>query len=71
MTVTTALSVHDAGKVFTDPSAYANEERFHAATTLLRRDDPVHWVDEPGYRPFWAVTRHGDIMEVERDNARF
>ncbi|HEY1829911.1 MAG TPA: cytochrome P450 [Acidimicrobiales bacterium] len=71
MTATTDLSVHDAGKVFTDPSAYAEEERFHAATTLLRREDPVHWVDQPGYRPFWAVTRHADIMDIERDNARF
>jgi cytochrome P450 len=71
MTATEQLSVHDAGKVFTDPTAYAHEERFHAATTLLRREDPVHWVDEPGYRPFWALTRHADIMEVERDNGRF
>jgi cytochrome P450 len=71
MTTTEQLSVRDAGKVFTDPSAYANEERFHDATTLLRREDPVHWVDQPGYRPFWALTRHADVMEVERDNTRF
>ncbi|HEY1827226.1 MAG TPA: cytochrome P450 [Acidimicrobiales bacterium] len=71
MTTTEQLSVQDAGKVFTDPTAYADEERFHRATTLLRREDPVHHVDEPGYRPFWALTRHADIMEVERDNARF
>jgi cytochrome P450 len=31
----------------------------------------VHWVDGPGYYPFWAVTRHADIMEIERDNGRF
>jgi cytochrome P450 len=71
MTVTEPLSVDDAGKVFTDPSAYADEDRFHRATTLLRHKDPVHWVDEPGYRPFWALTRHADVQEVERDNARF
>jgi cytochrome P450 len=71
MTTTDQLSIEGAGKVFTDPTAYADEERFHRATTLLRREDPVHWVDEPGYRPFWALTRHGDVMEVERDNHRF
>jgi cytochrome P450 len=71
MTTTENLSVSDAGKVFVDPSAYAHEERFHHATTLLRRDSPVHWVDEPGYRPFWAITRHADVMDVERDNHRF
>jgi cytochrome P450 len=71
--VTTAvgLSVEDAGRIFADPSAYADEERFHAAATLLRRESPVHWVDEPGYRPFWAVTRHADIMDIERDNSLF
>jgi cytochrome P450 len=71
MTTVDQLSVQDAGKVFTDPSAYADEERFHRAATLLRRESPVHWVDQPGYRPFWAVTKHADVMDIERDNARF
>ncbi|HEX3334479.1 MAG TPA: cytochrome P450 [Acidimicrobiales bacterium] len=71
MSTATGLSVEDAGKVFVDPTAYADEERFHEAAALLRRESPVHWVDEPGYRPFWAVTRHADVMDVERDNALF
>ncbi len=71
MTSTADLSLSEAGRVFVDPTAYAQEERFHEATTLLRRESPVHWVDERGYRPFWALTRHADVMEVERDNARF
>jgi cytochrome P450 len=71
MTTTAGMSISDAGRVFVDPSAYAHEERFHGAATLLRRSSPVHWVDEPGYRPFWAITRHADVMEIERDNARF
>jgi cytochrome P450 len=71
MTTTESVSVADAGKVFVDPNAYADERIFHAATTLLRRESPVHLVDEPGYRPFWALTRHADVMEVERDNTRF
>lgn len=71
MTTTADISVDDAGKVFTDPQAYEQEERFHAATALLRRTSPVHWVDEPDYRPFWAITKHADVMEIERDNERF
>jgi cytochrome P450 len=72
MTTTSDLTIETAGQVFTDPSAYADETRFHAATTLLRRQSPVHWVDGGDtYRPFWALTRHADVMEVERDNARF
>lgn len=65
------MTPDEAGKVFVDASAYAQEERFHEATTLLRREDPVHWVDEPGFRPFWALTRHADVMAVERDNSMF
>ena len=71
MTKVAGMSVSDAGGVFVDPQAYADEERFHAATALLRRESPVHWVDEPGYRPFWAITRHADVMEIERDNHGF
>jgi cytochrome P450 len=66
-----SITVQDAGKVFVDPTVYADESRFHEATTLLRHADPVHWVDEPGFLPFWAVTRHADVMTIERDNSLF
>ncbi|HEY3844864.1 MAG TPA: cytochrome P450 [Acidimicrobiales bacterium] len=68
---TDTMTSDEAGRVFLDPTAYADEERFHRATALLRQTSPVHWVEGPGYRPFWALTRHADIMEVERDNHRF
>jgi cytochrome P450 len=58
-------------KVFVDPAAYADEERFHAACTVLRREHPVVWVESEPYRPFWAVTRHADVLEIERDNEHF
>ncbi|HXY92387.1 MAG TPA: cytochrome P450 [Acidimicrobiia bacterium] len=67
MASTTDLTTELAARVFTDPSAYADEARFHAACARLRRDDPVPYVDVDGYEPFWAVTRHGDLMDVERD----
>jgi cytochrome P450 len=37
----------------------------------LRRDDPVHWTEPEGYHPFWTVSRHSDVMEIERQNDRF
>jgi cytochrome P450 len=67
----TTMSVEQAGRVFVDPTAYADEPRFHAACALLRRDDPVHLVDVEGFYPFWAVTRHADIMQVEKDHDHF
>ena len=65
------LTVTEAGLSFTNPAAYADEDRLHEALALLRREDPVHWVEAAGYEPFWAVTRHADIMEIERNNALF
>lgn len=60
--------IDDAARVFTDPSAYADEPRLHAALTHLRAHAPVSLVDRRPYRPFWAITRHADIMDIERDN---
>jgi cytochrome P450 len=61
----------DAARVFADPSAYADDGRLHAALTHLRANNPVAWVDNPPYRPFWAITKHADIMAIERDNNLF
>ena len=61
----------EAGQVFADPTAYADEARLHAAMTHLRAHAPVSWVEAEGYNPFWAVTKHADIMAIERDNTVF
>jgi cytochrome P450 len=60
--------IDEAAKVFADPTAYADEPRLHAALTHLRAHAPVSLVDCPPYRPFWAITKHANIMEVERAN---
>ncbi len=60
-----------AAKVFADPQAYADEAKLHAALTHLRANAPVSWVDVPDYRPFWAITKHADIMAIERANTLF
>jgi cytochrome P450 len=64
-------TVDDAAKVLADPSAYADDDRLHAALTHLRANNPVAWVDNRPYRPFWAITKHADIMAIERDNELF
>jgi cytochrome P450 len=63
--------IDEAAKVFADPKSYADEPRLHAALTHLRAHAPVSWVDCPPYRPFWAITKHADIMEIERANELF
>ena len=64
-------TMDDAAKVLADPKAYADDARLHAALTHLRANNPVAWVDNPPYRPFWAITKHADIMAIERDNNLF
>ncbi|WP_067800877.1 cytochrome P450 [Actinomadura formosensis] len=65
------LTVHEAGLDLADPRVYADDRRLHASLALLRRESPVHWVDAPAYNPFWAITRHEDVLEVERDHQVF
>src|ERR1700737_3843783 len=45
--------------------------RLPGALSHLRSDAPVSWVDVPNFRPFWAITKHADIMDIERDNVLF
>jgi len=41
------------------------EYRFTPLFTRLRAEDPVHFCPESGFGPYWSVTRHADIMQVE------
>lgn len=61
----------DAASVLADPLAYTDEVGLHRALTHLRANAPVSWVDVPNYAPFWAITKHADIMEIERANDVF
>ena len=67
----TAPTMDEAAKVLADPLAYADEPKLHAALAHLRANAPVSWVEVPSYRPFWAITKHADIMAIERDNTLF
>lgn len=63
--------IDEAARVFADPMAYTDEPKLHAALEHLRYNAPVSWVDVPNYRPFWAITKHADIMDIERANTLF
>jgi cytochrome P450 len=60
------VKASDAGTVFVDPAAYADQERFHEACATLRREDPIHFVEHPDYLPFHAITKHADVLEIEQ-----
>lgn len=66
----------DAPPPFTDgeivsADTFADEDKLHAIFTWLRAHDPLHWTAPEGYRPFWSVTRHADILEISRQNDQF
>ncbi|OBK12732.1 cytochrome P450 [Mycobacterium asiaticum] len=61
----------EAARVLADPRAFTDERRLHAALAHLRANAPVSWVDVPHYRPFWAITKHADVMAIERENMVF
>jgi len=61
----------EAARVLADPQAYTDEKKLHEALAHCRQHAPVSWVDVEGYRPFWAITKHADIMEIERQNDLF
>ncbi|MFV8320429.1 cytochrome P450 [Mycobacterium sp. 23] len=63
--------MEEAARLLADPQAYTDEQRLHAALTRLRAEAPVCRVDVPGYRPFWAITKYADVMDIERNNALF
>jgi len=65
------LSTHEAGQVFVTPSAYADEPYFHEACEVLRNESPVHLVEHPNFNPFYAITRHSDVLSVEARNTIF
>jgi cytochrome P450 len=60
-----SMTVEQAGLVFATPAAYADEPTFHEACRVLREHDPVHYVHADGFNPFWAVTKHADVFEIE------
>ena len=49
-----------------DHKTYGNIELQHRLFARLRREDPIHWTEPTGYRPFWTVTKYADIIEIER-----
>src|SRR5262245_7930098 len=53
------------------PDEYADFGYPHEFWKKLRREDPVHWFDRTEGPPFWAITKHADIVEVSKLPEKF
>jgi cholest-4-en-3-one 26-monooxygenase len=54
-----------------DPARFAKRGYPHALWTCLRAEAPVAYFAPPGYRPFWAISKHADIVQIASQPARF
>src|SRR5258708_8498451 len=54
-----------------DHKTYGSVDAQHRLFAGLRSDDPVHWTQPDGYRPFWTISKYADIIEIERQADRF
>jgi len=63
--------LRQAAATLTSSQGHADDAKLNSACAVLRRLSPVHWVDSPGIRPFWAIMRHDDILSVELRSREF
>jgi cholest-4-en-3-one 26-monooxygenase len=54
-----------------DPGRYARRGYPHDAWTRLRAEAPVAYFAPAGWEPFWAITKHADILEIAKQPLRF
>jgi cholest-4-en-3-one 26-monooxygenase len=54
-----------------DPERYARRGYPHDVWTRLRAVAPVAYFAPEGYEPFWAITKHADILEISKQPLRF
>ncbi|MBB4633897.1 cytochrome P450 [Sphingosinicella soli] len=58
-------------KLLVDSSVYASHDRYHDLFRYLRAHEPVRMCQPEGFNPFWTVSKHADICEVQRQPALF
>ena len=63
--------LREAARFVISPVGHADDAILQAAFKLLRAEAPVFWVEIPGMRPFWLLSRHGEISKVEHRGAPF
>lgn len=59
--------IDDGFADLSDPDAFVRGAP-HNTFARLRRDDPIAWCDWSGGKGFWSVTRHADIIALNRDH---
>ncbi|MGI9322730.1 MAG: hypothetical protein ACR2PJ_04015, partial [Pseudomonadales bacterium] len=53
------------------PATFADDDYFHQLTAHMRANEPVARIESDTHKTFYAVTKHADILEVEKQHERF
>jgi cytochrome P450 len=65
------LTIAECGQAFLTGASFTDEAFFHGVTTRLRHESPVQWVEHADFNPFYVLTKHADILDVELHPAEF
>lgn len=68
---TTDLSLKECGEAFLTGQSFTSEDFFHGVAAKLRRESPVHLVEHPDFNPFYVLTKHADVLDVELHPTEF
>jgi cytochrome P450 len=60
-----------ATDLFTNPHRFGDLDAWRREAVELHSRGPIHWIDQPGYQPFWAVIGHDAVLDIERRPAEF
>jgi cholest-4-en-3-one 26-monooxygenase len=61
----TARAEYDPATLDVASSTHYEQNGYpHAEWTWLRKNAPVFWYERPNVDPFWAITKHADIIEL-------
>lgn len=58
-------------EAITDPHTFTDPAALHGLLARIRTTDPLPYIQAEDYAPFWLVSRHADIMEIERNAEQF
>ncbi len=50
---------------------YADNAKLHELFIHMRANDPVTWVEPEGFTGWWSISKHADILEIERQKEIF
>jgi cytochrome P450 len=67
----TGMSANDIDAAIADAWTYADPAAYHDLFAQLRSQAPVRWTAPDGCRPFWTISKHADILEIEKQSELF